>query len=291
MSLVFFSNIMRKMKGGAFLMAAAQYVKFLRGSQAAFNNLSNKDDATLYFIKNIDSDNIIQSYSIYLGDKPINGGSLENLVDLNLSNLQLNDLLLYDSKNKQWINKDLNSFIQMLNIPEVFTGAVDGESGQDGTKGLVPSPTKGQANFFLKGDGTWSDLTPIVNAEIAKVVGSAPEAFDTLEEIANWIEDDQTGAAALATKVGNLEDSIKGQSEEIIKLNTSVGTLQTDVRDLQNTVNDLITGGDVDLTGYITKTEFTTVVGDLTSLKNYVENTNIVNEINQINERLTWQDL
>lgn len=54
----------------------------------------------------------------------------------------------------------------------------------------------------VEGDNTKSVRT-IANEEVAKVVDSAPEAFDTLKEIADWIADDETGAAALTNTVAS----------------------------------------------------------------------------------------
>lgn len=44
-------------------------------------------------------------------------------------------------------------------------------------------------------------VTPTINAEIAKVVGGASETFDTLKEIADYIEQDKTGASAMAESI------------------------------------------------------------------------------------------
>ena len=44
-------------------------------------------------------------------------------------------------------------------------------------------------------------VTPTINAEIAKVVGGAPATFDTLKEIADYIETDKTGASAMAESI------------------------------------------------------------------------------------------
>lgn len=46
-------------------------------------------------------------------------------------------------------------------------------------------------------------VTPTINAEIAKVVDGAPDAFNTLKEIADYIEQDKTGASAMATSINN----------------------------------------------------------------------------------------
>lgn len=46
-------------------------------------------------------------------------------------------------------------------------------------------------------------VTPTINAEIAKVVDGAPDAFNTLKEIADYIEQDKTGASAMAESINN----------------------------------------------------------------------------------------
>ena len=47
-----------------------------------------------------------------------------------------------------------------------------------------------------------------VKAEVATVIGAAPEAMDTLEEVAKWIENDESGAAAMANRIGANETAI-----------------------------------------------------------------------------------
>ena len=44
-------------------------------------------------------------------------------------------------------------------------------------------------------------VTPTITAEINKVVDGAPDAFNTLKEIAEYIEQDKTGASAMAESI------------------------------------------------------------------------------------------
>lgn len=53
---------------------------------------------------------------------------------------------------------------------------------------------------------------------IAGVVAKAPEDFDTLKEIADWIANDQTGAASLANRVSAVEKTVGEQGEAIAAL-------------------------------------------------------------------------
>lgn len=74
----------------------------------------------------------------------------------------------------------------------------------------------------LKNYITTVDAQKLVKAEIAKVVNGAPSTFDTLKEIADWIENHPNLDENLGTEI----ETIKG---EIETLKTSVGTLQSDL--------------------------------------------------------------
>lgn len=70
-----------------------------------------------------------------------------------------------------------------------------------------------------------------VSQAVASVVDAAPEAFDTLKEIADWISDDKTGAAALWTAVNNkvtkLADSAKPTAGSYTKVTVTADGLVT----------------------------------------------------------------
>lgn len=65
-----------------------------------------------------------------------------------------------------------------------------------------------EAIATLNGTGEGS-VTKTVNDAIASVIASAPEDFDTLKEIADYIANDQTGAAELANRVTVLEEEVE----------------------------------------------------------------------------------
>ena len=252
------------------------YVKFIRGTEAAWATIddSQKSSDTLYFI----SDTGSASGKLYLGAKLISNGSLSSATSLS----QLNDVLIaegitdqsilvYNSSNSKWENKSLLDIFLAMN--EVFKGA-DAES--DGVAGLVPAPTAGQNNLFLRGDATWADpvagvmttiqeiqdqLVTIVgedvdlsmreiaqaeaSAAVATIIAQAPEQFDTLKEIADWIQANQgaVDVAGLTTRVTNLEEVIYGVeadeetgTEAVLGLQSIVSTLQTDLDALEVTV-------------------------------------------------------
>jgi hypothetical protein len=54
---------------------------------------------------------------------------------------------------------------------------------------------------ILNGADTGKSVRTIAGEEVAKVIDSAPEAYDTLKEIADWIANDATGAAAMSKAI------------------------------------------------------------------------------------------
>ena len=253
------------------------YVKFIRGTEATWAQLSNdqKNSDTLYFITDVNSD----TGKLYLGTKLISNGSLSSATSL----AQLNDVLIsegitdqsilvYNASTKKWENKTILDIFAAIN--EVFKGATAEENG---TTGLVPAPTAGQENLFLRGDGTWANpvesvstlvesiqeqITTIVgddldksirdiakeeaSSAVATIIANAPEEFDTLKEIADWIQKNQDSidVAGLTQRVSNLEDVINGIEEDPehpeieakAGLVSIVSTLQTDLDTLEETV-------------------------------------------------------
>lgn len=252
------------------------YVKFIRGTEAAWALIedSQKSSDTLYFI----SDTGSASGKLYLGAKLISNGSLSSATSLS----QLNDVLIaegitdqsilvYNDRSKKWENKSLIDIFLAIN--EVFKAATE---DSDGVAGLVPAPTAGQQNLFLRGDATWADpvssvvttiqgiqtqiativgedvdlsMREIAQAEassaVATIIANAPEQFDTLKEIADWIQANQgsVDVAGLTTRVTNLEEVIYGVeadeetgTEAVVGLQAIVSTLQTDLDALETTV-------------------------------------------------------
>lgn len=218
-------------------MANGSYVKFLRGTESAFNKLTTKDNDTLYFIYNSED---ASKGSLWLGNKQIitgtSGGGTTTELDLGdlknvlISEIKDKDILSYDATSGKWINRSVDEI-----VAEVMSGATAEAAGK---AGLVPAPQAGDQNKFLRGDGVWAEV-PVVNLtedqinaipglittvgkidgdentegsfrqvikqEVTNLVGGASEAFDTLKEIQDWITTDGNATTKLITRVGNLE--------------------------------------------------------------------------------------
>ena len=84
-------------------------------------------------------------------------------------------------------------------------------------KALIQGNT--DAIAILNGDAsTAGSVIAIANAqakaEVATIVGAAPEAMDTLEEVANWIANDESGAAAMAADIAANKTAIDAINNE-----------------------------------------------------------------------------
>ena len=237
------------------------YVRFLRGTKAAFDKIEIKDIDTLYFI--YDSEDQTKG-SLYLGNKLIGGGNgstatvtdINDLANVLISNVQDKQILTYDASTKKWVNKTPEE-IQI----EVMTGAT---ADTVGTSGLVPAPAAGEQDKYLRGDGMWAaplsdeQLTTLgkvdgletrvgsIETKYDNLIKDAPAALDTLKEIADWITKDETGTQALIQRVTNIETNVTG---------------------LQDTVGDII--------------QFT----------RYEEGDTIVSILNDLDGRMKWSDL
>lgn len=223
----------------------AGYVKFLRGSQAAFDKITTKDNDTLYFIYNAED---ASKGSLYLGSKQIITGSADGAIPTDLSDLNNilitsvgdKDILSYDAASGKWINRSISEI-----AAEIMGGAT---AEQDGASGLVPVPKAGDQFKFLRGDATWvsipaGDLTEeqvkaipdlittvgtingdantegsfrnVIKAEVTNLIGGAGEAFDTLKEIQDWITTDGDATNKLVTRVGNLESAMSNAESRL----------------------------------------------------------------------------
>ena len=138
------------------------YVKFMRGTPRAYEILRQKDEDTLYFIAEKDS----LTGQLYLGEKLIAGGSgdvsISDLEGILISeNIEDGSLLVYDAEQGKWINTPAKDAIQIMSAATATT---------PGTSGLVPAPSAGEQNYFLRGDGTWASPAALTASAVYEVI-------------------------------------------------------------------------------------------------------------------------
>ena len=248
----------------AIVTQVGNYVKFLRGTPNAFAQLVNKDSDTLYFISEQNADRGV----LYLGDKLISGGistatSLSDLSDVLIgSGVSAGSLLYFNGT--RWIDKSL------AEIFEIIVGNMVGATQYDnGQAGLVPAPQAGQQNLYLRGDATWANPTATIQSqvntletqvgtlvnndtnksvrtiaaeEVQKIVDGAPEALNTLSEIATYIIE-HPDSAELVTRVQNLETTVNAPNTGLVSKVTivqqQVGSLEDEIQSLDYRVTNI----------------------------------------------------
>ena len=259
-------------------MTPNSYVAFVKATETLWNKMeaSQRLNNVLYFVVDGPDDSIGK---LYLGNTLIADGngvtdvSVESLLDVNISNINGGDVLMYNMSSGKWENVNLAS--EIGDLITVFSPA---SAEHNGTVGLVPAPQAGQQDLYLKGDGSWANPTEAVVLEIAglknsvntligsdkgasvrviatdialdaaskavaNLVANAPDSFDTLREIADWIQAHPSTATftALSNKVTSLDDLVNGNTEkgitglvsQVSTLNSTVSTLNIDVTSLK----------------------------------------------------------
>ena len=265
------------------IVPSANYVKFLRGTPSAYANLSPKDPDTLYYVYETNADHGV----LYLGEKLISGSlsaatSLADLTDVVISaGIVEGSLLIYDGDH--WVTRSLAEILEI--IVGTMVGATANEDGESGT---VPAPHAGDQGKYLRGDGTWANPTAALEStvsgiqdqlgtlidndinksvrdiaaeEVNKIVDGAPEAFDTLREIAAWIVDNPdasdltdrivtiegtlyTENTGLVSRVSGLETNLNGVSRQIVSLQQADQAFNTRITSVEEalTWQDMVEG-------------------------------------------------
>ena len=122
--------------------------------------------------------------------------------------------------------KALKGRVLVLENKPASTGGVDESQVQSAVNAKVE-----ESITTLKGELA-TLVTPTITAEINKVVDGAPDTFNTLKEIADYIEQDKTGASAMATSINNRvrfdEQQTLTEAQQTNVLN-SLGLTDTDL--------------------------------------------------------------
>ena len=203
---------------------------------------------------------------------------ITNPIEVNLSEIESQveglqntiDVHKVDSDNKfDQVNDKLDEHAQDIESIETVTSKIvnngDGTKylSDNGTYSVVSIPTKVSE---LQNDSNYQTAEQ-VDTRIQGVVDSAPEALDTLKEIADALNNDPDFAATMTTELSKKADKTELPTATS-DLNNDSGfiTGSTTVNSKALSTNPVLNGADIELTGYI----------DGTSAK--VEATDTVNE-------------
>ena len=166
-------------------------------------------------------------------------------------------LLVYNPTTSKWEPRTIATVIGQY--VTTMTGA---SADSDGTGGLVPQPLQGQESLFLRGDATWANpvagventintivgndagmsMRQVANNTVAELVANAPEAFDTLKEIADWIGTNEGGATANIVALQNAvfgTENTDGLTELVPVIQLNLSGLESRVSNLEDSVETI----------------------------------------------------
>ena len=300
------------------LQNTTSYVKFVRGTVTAWNQLraaSQVYDDTLYFIyESADA----TTGSLYLGTKLIGGtgsggaNSLADLTDVIVSEISNKDILIYNGVS--WINGTIEDVINLntstLEIDS--TGAITIAGFTQAEVGTIPQKDS-SGNIIWIAPGNLSEITNInnqlqniynkeeVNNLIASVNHLSYKKVGSLEEV----NKDATDASRYIYLVptGNLSGNLYDEYMVIDNQLEPVGSWEVNLNDyitnneLTSVLENYITTdtfntkvGEIE-TSINSLVEFKNGVGDLSILDTYDENITLVEQVNYLTEKLTWKEI
>ena len=300
------------------LQNTTSYVKFVRGTVTAWNQLkaaSQVYDDTLYFIyESADA----TTGSLYLGTKLIGGtgsggaNSLADLTDVIVSEISNKDILIYSGGS--WINGTIEDIINLntstLEIDS--TGAITIAGFTQAEVGTIPQKdSSGKITWVAPGN--LSEITNInnqlqniynkeeVNNLIASVNHLSYKKVGSLDEV----NKDATDASRYIYLVptGNLSGNLYDEYMVIDNQLEPVGSWEVNLNDyitndeLTAVLRDYVTVntfntkvGEIE-TSINSLVEFKNKVGDLSTLNTYNENSTLVEQVNYLTEKLTWKEI
>lgn len=98
---------------------------------------------------------------------------------------------------------------------------------------------EGAIEVLNSGSEVEGSVAHTVAAEVAKVVASAPEDFDTLKEVADWIANDKEGAAAMQTAIAGLKTTTEGHTTTIGQHTAAISEIEGDIETLNSGLSAL----------------------------------------------------
>lgn len=101
----------------------------------------------------------------------------------------------------------------------------------------------------VAGGVTTSQVQEIVNTAINGIVDSAPAAYDTLKEIATYIEEHQEAADALSAAIGNKVDKVEGKGLSANDFTDALLTKLNGVADGATKVENSSSNGKIKING------------------------------------------
>lgn len=205
------------------------FVKFLRGSQAAYDRLTSYDINTLYFIYDEESSEEQPSGKLYLGRYLINDSNLSSialgdLADTDIDELTGTEILRYNSTLQKWQPVLVSDLLAELDIEAgaaVVNSGITKEAGETDADALdraVLTKKEGDlaivdGTVYVYNDGDWLKIVDSSVTDIGNLADRVSALETALDDVYTKNETDSAIASAVAatnhltyTTVGSLEN-------------------------------------------------------------------------------------
>ncbi len=253
------------------------FVKFLRGSQSAYDRLQTHDINTLYFIYDAQDTN---SGKLYLGDYLINDGNgisnvaLSDLTDVDIGTLTGTEILRYNSELQKWQPVLVSDLLAELNIAAgaaVVNSGITKQAGETDAQAIarvVSSQKEGDlaivdGTVYVYDDGGWLKLIDSSVADIGNLADRVSDLETAIDDVYTKSETDSAITSAVAaanhltyTTVGSLESldpTASSSQNKIYLVQKNPGELNDGYDEFMsiNGAWEKIGNWAVDLSGYV----------------------------------------
>lgn len=191
------------------------FVKFLRGSQAAYDRLQSPDINTLYFIYDEESTDQQPSGKLYLGrylinDSNLNTIALSDLSDTDIGTLTGTEILRYNSTLQKWqpvLASDLLAELDIQAGAAVVNSGITkqaGETDADALDRAVSTKKEGDlaivdGTVYVYDDNAWLKLIDSTVADIGNLADRVAALETAIDDVYTKSETDSAIAAVVAT--------------------------------------------------------------------------------------------
>ena len=191
------------------------FVKFLRGSQAAYDRLQSPDINTLYFIYDEESTDQQPSGKLYLGRYLINDSNLKtialsDLSDTDIGTLTGTEILRYNSTLQKWqpvLASDLLAELDIQAGAAVVNSGITkqaGETDADALDRAVSTKKEGDlaivdGTVYVYDDNAWLKLIDSTVADIGNLADRVAALETAIDDVYTKSETDSAIAAVVAT--------------------------------------------------------------------------------------------
>lgn len=117
---------------------------------------------------------------------------------------------------------DLSTYAKVTDVEAIYKAGVDGGAAtgvlaEEIARATAAEKANSDAITALIGEDTGKTIRAIAGEETAKIVAGADAKYDTLKEIADFIVNDETGAAAMANDIAALKGTVGDAESGLVK--------------------------------------------------------------------------